>query len=605
MPENWPLREKIISWKMEMSFSSGLMFRKRGRRVLPLILFVCFFLPSSGIPAQDTTVRNKPADILARASSILEKRGEIVFEFRTEDITEIKKINSIVSVDRETEYGYEAYANKSGFKDFLELGIPFRLIEREERKKSSTAAGNFPGDWNVYPTHIQYTGFMEKIAADYPGICRLDTIGQSVEGRNILVLKLSDNPGMHEPEPGFVYSSTMHGDETTGYVLLLRLIDHLASNYGKDTTVTRLIDNLQIWINPLANPDGTYWQGDDKLSLPKRFNANNADLNRNFPGIRDSKHPDFMEYQPENLAQMKFLRSINMVLGANIHGGEEVINYPFDTWEFLHADDKWYKDISMEYASLAQQRSYPVLYMSGFKDGITNGWEWYEVEGSRQDWVNYFNHAREITIEISLAKDPPPEDLPYYWHYNYPSMIRLMEHSLTGIQGIIREEGSGKPLKASVWVDGHDELHSNIFSDSLTGFFARPIQTGTYDLEISMSGYESKFIRDVEVETEGLTWREIELVPVNTLIPENMWINVSPNPFWYGTEIRFDVLQSGRYSILVYDMNGRLVLHDHRNFFSGEEGIYNLEGRDINHGIYLLKIISPGGTRSVKIFKSE
>jgi len=50
-----------------------------------------------------------------------------------------------------------------------------------------------------------------------------------------------------------MYTSSMHGDELTGYVLMLRLIDSLLSTYGTNPRVTNLVNNFEIWINPLAN----------------------------------------------------------------------------------------------------------------------------------------------------------------------------------------------------------------------------------------------------------------------------------------------------------------------------------------------------------------
>jgi len=47
---------------------------------------------------------------------------------------------------------------------------------------------------------------------------------------------------------------------------MLRLADYLLENYTSDLKVKDLVDNLEIWINPLANPDGTYNSG-NSLSL--------------------------------------------------------------------------------------------------------------------------------------------------------------------------------------------------------------------------------------------------------------------------------------------------------------------------------------------------
>jgi hypothetical protein len=583
---------------MEMSCLSGLTYRAIARGIAGLFLAGGILAggPEAGAQTDSSQIR--------RAFAILAERGEVVFEFYPEDAGILKRVNQFASVDRKTENGFEVYANLKGFRSFLGLNLPFTLIELAPGLKSTGAIQAFPGEWDVYPTHNQYFNFMEEMAQKFPGICRLDTIGRSVMGRPILVMKITDHPDARESEPAFVYSSTMHGNELTGYVLMLRLIEHLLSMYGTDDLVTRLVDRIEIWINPLANPDGTYWQGDEVLSNPKRFNANNADLNRNFPGIMDATHPDSMQYQPENLAQMDFLGDIYMVMGANIHGGEEVVNYPFDTWASLHADDQWYRTVSRAYAELAQARSFPVLYMSGFDGGITNGWEWYQVEGSRQDWVNWFNHAREVTIEISRDKIPPPVDLPFYWHYNHPSLLHYMEACLFGIHGVVRDAVTGEFLKAGVWVKGHDGLNSGVFSDPLTGFFARPIEPGTYDLKISASGYEPSII-EVQVEDGDTAWVEVRLFPMETGTGKLSRDRTTYPPFIDGQMLHLNILSAGSCRIDLYDLKGSLVMSDQRFFASKGWKSIHLGNARIGQGMYLLKIRTPYGLQTHRIFQSE
>jgi hypothetical protein len=584
---------------MGMFCLSGSTFERWGKAfAFPSLLFI-FTIAGPAIRAQEE------GDRLARAFAILGERGEIIIEFSCGDSATLKHISSFLSIDRRTPGGFIAYASEAGFRTFLGYDIPFRIIERKARQKSDAIIADFPGNWDAYPAYSQYVGFMKGIAGSHPGICRLDTIGMSVDGRSILAMKITDRPGEREPEPAFVWSSTIHGDETTGFMLLLHLIDYLCSGYGNDSLVTRLVDSIEIWINPLANPDGTYWPAADVITLPRRFNSNDVDLNRNFPGLNDPGHPDNHPYQPENLAQMSFLSRVHMVMGANIHGGEEVVNYPFDSWEQLHADDAWYRLTSREYADLARERAFPLLYMNALDSGITNGWKWYQVEGSRQDWVNYYNRAREVTLEISRDKDPPPGDLPYYWYYNYPSILRYMEQSIFGIQGTVRDRSSGEPLKAAVRVQDHDRLNSEVNSDSLTGYFARLIEPGTWDLEFSAPGYETFLASGIRVEAGRATRIKVSLNPWATAAGEGTVTLASPNPFFDGTVISFPDDGPGRYIILIFDLNGRLVRRADLTGTPAGDLVYPLDGSGLGTGMYLLKVVTPSGSRTQKIFKSQ
>ena len=99
-------------------------------------------------------------------------------------------------------------------------------------------------NWDRYPTYGVYIQMMQDFAANYPNICRLETIGDSQNGRLIQVLKISDNPDDVEDEPEFFYTGQMHGDELVGSIMLLRLIDYLLNNYGSDLQVLAVGDFL-------------------------------------------------------------------------------------------------------------------------------------------------------------------------------------------------------------------------------------------------------------------------------------------------------------------------------------------------------------------------
>ncbi len=369
-------------------------------------------------------------------------------------------------------------------------------------------------DWNVYPTYDGYVNMMMQFAANYPSICKLIDAGNTVQGRKILLIKISDNVNVREAEPQFLYTSTMHGDETTGYVLMLRLIDSLLTSYGTNPRITNIVNNAEIWINPNANPDGTYHGGNGTVYGATRYNANGYDLNRNFPDPVNGVHPN---QQQETAVFRALAEQNNFVLCANFHGGTEVVNYPWDTWTngfpdyVSHADEEWYEFISHLYADTCQAYS-PSNYMNGYDDGITNGGAWYVIHGGRQDYMNWFMNSREVTIEISDTKLIPASQLPAHWEYNKRSFLNYIESIFYGVRGIVIDT-AGYPLNALVKILNYDTLHSEIRTDSVNGNYHRMLASGTYSFQFSADGFYPQTITNVLVNNFQTTILDVELIP--------------------------------------------------------------------------------------------
>jgi hypothetical protein len=460
-----------------------------------------------------------------------QKNGEVYFSFEIKDRIQINDISKIISIDNLKKDFVFAYANEKEFKNFLKLEIPYFVLPHPGDVPNVAMSSSVEGleDWDAYPTYDAYVAMMYQFQNDFPGLCRIVDAGNSINGRDILFAVISDSVNLREVEPQFMYSSSMHGDEITGYVLMLRLIDYLLNNYNSDDRITYLVDNIEIWINPLANPDGTYYSGNNTVSGARRYNANFVDLNRNFPDPAAGPHPDGNEWQAENLIMMNLAETNHFVMSANFHGGTEVVNYPWDTWAALHPDDNWYKFISREYADTVHLHA-PSNYMNGYDNGITNGYAWYQVEGGRQDYFTYFHGCRETTIEISDTKIIPGSQLPAHWEYNYRSFLNYIEQSLNGISGIVTSS-LGYPLKAQVHVGGHDFNNSQIYSDSITGGYTRMIYAGTYDVTFSADSHYAKTIYNVPVQNNSATVLNVELEP-NFIIPVELvsfTANVSEN----------------------------------------------------------------------------
>lgn len=286
-------------------------------------------------------------------------------------------------------------------------------------------------NWDRYPTYDTYVAMMQQWATDYPTLCRLDTIGSSINGRLILSMELTDNPS-DTSLPEFFYSSTIHGDEVTGYVMMLRLIDTLLKGYGDNPQYTALMNTTLICINPLANPDGTYRRNNDDITRASRYNAKGYDLNRNYPNPFSVAKEGL---QPENIAMISYFDRHNFSLSANLHGGAEVMNYPWDSFTSAqnpHPDNAWWQDVCRRFVDTS--RTYDANHFNDtYSCGYTAGGDWYVITGGRQDYFNYYYNCRELTMEISSDKTISSDLLPTYWNFLQHSLVNYIAeiHSLT------------------------------------------------------------------------------------------------------------------------------------------------------------------------------
>ena len=458
----------------------------------------------------------------------------VVLELR--DRAELAALTRLVSIDRVEGDRAWAYAWPPQLERLRSLGYRFREVEQPPRPKTlrmGLLERAKSGSWDAYPTYAEYVQMMEAFASDHPDLCRLVDLGATTNQarpHRLLAVKISDNPQAEEDEPEVFLTSSMHGDEVTGYVLLLRLVDELLNRYDPASTqpyeqrITALVDGLEIWVNPLANPDGTYLERDDTVATATRFfvdaTGNEAwvDPNRNFPDPAAGDHPDGNPWWGETMAMMTFASQRSFALSVNLHGGAEVVNYPWDTWARLHVDTDWFVSLSRAYADRAQAAaSAPPYsdfsYLTDLDDGITNGYAWYRVTGGRQDFMTYWHGCRETTIEISGVKMPTADRLPRYWDYNRDALLGYLEGAERGVRGVVTD-ASGAPLDASVVVAWHDSQadQSWVHTDPEVGDFHRLLLPGSYWLVVSAEGFLAE-VRPAEVGTRAATRVDVTLEP--------------------------------------------------------------------------------------------
>ncbi len=439
-------------------------------------LFVILLLVSVCVSAQEKDL-----------DAMMQQRNEYYFSFKLNADDDLSKIARTISVDKVDGDVVVAYANNLNFMEFNKLGhditllTPPSLVE-EHRMFDGNSRATY--EWDSYPTYEAYEEMMFDFAQNHPDKCEIITLGTLSSNRKILVAHI--NNGVSDGKPKFLYTSTIHGDETTGYIMMLRLIDYLLENQTLPE-VQNVLDNIDLFVCPNTNPDGTYHGGNNTVNGATRANAQGIDMNRNFPDMNDGPHPDGNPYATETEWLMDFAQNYQFTMAANYHGGAEVMNYPWDNETDLHVDDAWWQLVSREYADLCHQVN--PNYMTFKNNGITNGAQWYMIGGGRQDYMNYYHKCREVTIECSDTKCPSGSQLPNFWNINKNSIFAYMNQCLYGIHGVVTDMNTGAPVSATISISNHDNDYSVVESQMPAGDFHRPIKGGTYNVVVTANGY--------------------------------------------------------------------------------------------------------------------
>ncbi len=475
------------------------MSNKTAAQVFLLLFFVFQGIIPNKIPANNPLTEKS-------ASEYLQEKGEVYFSFSMPATDHFISLAKRISVDRIVDGRVYAYANQEGFSSFLQTGISYFVhihpgdVDFDLNMKGWEELQNkdLTESWDFYPTYEAYVALMYQFEQDYPERVEIIKIGETVMGRDLLFAKISPQVLHTRAVPQFMYTSTMHGDETAGFVLSLRLIHHLISNYGQNDAITRLMDHAEIWICPIENPDGTYRNDNSTISGATRGNANGVDLNRNYPNpVNDPWH----EQQPETTAMISFTDTMSFIMSANMHGGIELVNFPFDSWtssQNLHADHNWWEFVMYEYVDTVHVYS-PPGYMTGMGDGVTHGGDWYVVYGSRQDYFNYYKSCREFTLELSNQKMLNPALLPAHWEYNYRSLLNYIRQSTYGVHGLVYDNETGESLFAEISLPGYDSNNSEVHTTMPLGNYNRPLLEGIYDFTFSADDYATISIEGVGV----------------------------------------------------------------------------------------------------------
>lgn len=303
-----------------------------------------------------------------------------------------------------------------------------------------------PSDPNAgaYHTYAEVQQVLQTLSSTHSQLAKLSSIGQSIEGRHIWALKISDNVNSDEPEAMVALLGGHHAREWIAVDVPLMIAKHLLENYAGNPQIKDLVDNAEIWVVPMVNPDGhQYSVTNDRLWRKNRRNNGNGffgvDLNRNYSyqwGGPGSSGDTFSETyrgpsafsEPETRAVRDFLSQQAPRAMISYHNFSQLILYPWGHTNNPAPDKALLSQIA---ATMAGE----IRNVHGVSYTPQQASDLYLASGDTGDWLYSAFGSISFTIELRPRSSFPGFELPESqiqptFEENLPAALHLIEWSI-------------------------------------------------------------------------------------------------------------------------------------------------------------------------------
>ncbi len=283
--------------------------------------------------------------------------------------------------------------------------------------------GGGPSDPNagLYHTYAEIDNDLHALAAAHPQIAQVSSLGKSVEGRELWAIKISDNVAQDEPEAETVFLGGHHAREWIAVDVPFLIASRLVNQYGTDTTITRLVNQSEIWIVPMVNPDGhQYSVTTDRLWRKNRRSTGDGtfgvDLNRNYGyewGGPGSSGDTFSEIyrgplafsEPETRAVRDFLQRRQTKALISYHNFSQLVLYPWGHTNNPAPDEPLLQNLAVAIADRIRV-VHAVTYTPQQSSDL------YLASGDTTDWLYGEYRVPNFTIELRPRSSFPGFELP-------------------------------------------------------------------------------------------------------------------------------------------------------------------------------------------------
>ena len=291
-------------------------------------------------------------------------------------------------------------------------------VARAEHDRLTSPMVARPADWfSEYRNFDEIGGHLRQLVELAPDRVSLQAIGGSVEGRPIWALRI--HGGAADATPMLI-NGTEHAREWISTMVTTCVADRLVRDYDRDPLIRAFVDHTDLWVVPVANPDGYQFSwSTDRYWRKSRRDRHGVDLNRNFsvafggPGSSGSKSSQvyrgpYAFSEPESSALRDLAKREHITLNVDFHAYGQLVLYPWGYTGTPTKDRDLFSAVGDRMAS-SMFATHQVPY------ALMPAVELYPASGTMMDWMYGEVGAVAYAIELRPKRGTgfvlPPEEI--------------------------------------------------------------------------------------------------------------------------------------------------------------------------------------------------
>lgn len=401
------------------------------RRLLPLL--AATLLAACAAPM---TFQPNPANpILFQRNNVADDHQLVTIHYRSDaELFDLSASGMDVFGPNHATHEVQARLSASELAGLQQEGLQVEAIpfQAQAQERQSFPAG--------YMTYDQMRARLQAMAQAYPNLVHLEDVGdtwlkqQGKANHDIWMVEIG-NQNNKAAKPAYLMIGGVHARELAPVEILMKLMDLLTSQYGKDPRITQLVDTRNVVFLPMVNVDGRVAVEQGAAWQRKNMHDSGVDLNRNYDNhwnyqglnVPDSwkrglTNPSGEIYsgsgpasEPETQVVQSIFARFKPVLAVDMHSYGDMMLWPLGYSTGDAPDAAAFKDL---YARTVKQL--------GFQGG-TSAQILYPTTATTRDYAYEKHGAISMTLEIGDSFRPSYSETERMWQNLQPHLLTFLE----------------------------------------------------------------------------------------------------------------------------------------------------------------------------------